>query len=343
MDKTTLVPSLPPAWYFSEEQFKKEKAGIFAKEWVYFCHEKEILQSGDYVTGDIAGIPVAALRDEQGQIQVLLNVCRHRGALLLTEKKGHLERPIIKCQYHGWCYQTDGKFKQAPFLAAPAISLDLKKIQWETLRGMIFISFNQQPTEFDTQRQQILHEMDAAKFEMNQYHYHSQIVREGQFNWKTWTEGFQECYHCPTIHAGFNKDFDLTKYAVLNKEKFSVHQCPRKVPSSTGSFSGLWLWLYPNCGLPCYEKIFYTKRVNPLSPTRTELIYTFFATKEFLPQDEEAFFMFVKQITDEDIHICEQVQRNLEACAEDHLFKTGYLNTARENGVHYFHQLVREA
>lgn len=343
MDKATLVPSLPPAWYYTEEHFEKEKSAIFEKDWVFFCHTQQIPENGDYVTGDIAGIPVAVLRDDKGQIQVLLNVCRHRGALVLPDKKGRLTKPTLMCQYHGWCYNMDGSFKQAPFLPSANYLLDLKKVYWQDIRGMIFISFNPEPTEFDSRRNEILQEMDSAQFKIDQYRYHSQIIRTGDFNWKTWIEGFQECYHCPTIHAGFNKDFNLAKYEVHNKDHFSLHQCPRKNPSATGSFEGLWLWLYPNCGLPCYEKVYYSLRVNPTSPSRTELIYTFFTNDQFNAEDESQFFDFVTKITDEDIHICEQVQRNLEACNSAELFPNGYLNMSRENGVYYFHQLVREA
>lgn len=343
MENSAILPSLPSYWYDSIEQFAAEKEHIFKKEWIFLCHSQELPKSCDYLTCDVAGIPVIALRDEHEQIQILLNICRHRGAPLLTEKKGRLEKPILTCKYHGWCYRADGSFKQAPFLSSALNSLNLKKIHWTDLRGMIFVSFNTNPYPFEERKKQIIEEMDKASFKIENYKFHSQLIREGVFNWKTWTEGFQECYHCPTIHAGFNKDFHLSKYQVHNKDHFSVHQCPRKEKSTTGCFEGLWLWLFPNCGLPCYEKVYYSMRVNPKSAQRTELIYTFFTNEMFSKEDETKFFDFIKQITDEDIIICEKVQKNLETGSGTHLYDHGYLNLAKENGVHYFHQLVRKA
>lgn len=343
MDQSNLTPSLPASWYYSSSHFLAEKENIFKKEWVFLCHAQEIPHAGDYLTCDVAGIPLLALRDDQGAIQILLNVCRHRGAPLLTEKKGRLAKPMLTCQYHGWCYRTNGSFKQAPFLSAPGDFLDLKKINWIDARGMIFISLNPDPYPFEERKSKILQEMDTAKFKIEGYQFHSQIIREGNFNWKTWVEGFQECYHCPTIHAGFNKDFELSKYRVMNIDHFSVHQCPRKEKSSTGSFEGLWLWLFPNCGLPCYENVYYSMRINPKSAKRTELIYTFFANEAFRTSNETKFFEFVKKITDEDFLICEKVQKNLEEGTGAYLYDHGYLNLARENGVYYFHQLVRQA
>lgn len=343
MDELTLVSSLPPLWYHSSNQFQDEKEHIFKKEWLFFCHSQEIPEKGNYITADVMGIPVIAMRDFEGTIQVLLNVCRHRAAPLLTEKKGCLERPVLMCQYHGWCYRLDGTFKHAPYLNDPSESLDLKKISFTEARGLIFVSFNSKPYAFDERKEKIIQEMDDGQFKMDEYSYHSQIVREGNFNWKIWVEGFQECYHCPTIHPVFNKDFQLSKYKVHNKDHYSVHECPRKAPSSSGRFEGLWLWLFPNMGLPCYEKVYYSLRVNPKSPTQTELIYTFFTHSSFTSDEEKEFFDFIKQITQEDFIICEQVQKNLQELSDSHLYDKGRLNLTRENGVHYFHQLIKKA
>ena len=247
------------------------------------------------------------------------------------------------CQYHGWCYHTDGSFKQAPFLTSTCESLNLKQINFSEVRGIIFVSFNANPYPFEERKEKIFQEMDTCKkFKIDEYKYHSQIVREGNFNWKVWVEGFQECYHCPTIHPSFNKDFQLGKYQVHNIDHFSVHQCPRKEKSSTGNFEGLWLWLFPNCGLPCYEKVYYSTRINPVSANKTELIYTFFTNDQFDSEDESNFFDFVMKITDEDIVICERVQKNLAEISAGDLFEHGYLNVTRENGVQYFHQLIRK-
>src|SRR5579872_4443531 len=108
MQESTLVPSLPTSWYHSHSQFLAEKENIFKKEWIFLCHAQQVPHAGDYITCDVMGLPVIVLRDEQEKIQVLLNVCRHRAAPLLTEKKGRLAKPVLMCQYHGWCYHTDG-------------------------------------------------------------------------------------------------------------------------------------------------------------------------------------------------------------------------------------------
>lgn len=343
MKESTLTHSLPADWYYTQEQYLAEKKNIFQKDWVFLGHAQQIPEPGDYFTCDIMGIPVAALRDEAGNLQVLLNICRHRAAPLLTEKHGKLAKPVLMCQYHGWCYHTDGSFKHAPFLTTTTENLNLKKIHFTEARGMIFVCFAEQPETFNARKAAILKEMDDAKFNIDGYRYNRQIIRTGNFNWKTWIEGFQECYHCPTVHPVFNKDFHLSKYEVHNKDRFSVHTCPRREASSSGSFEGLWLWMFPNCGMPCYEKVYYSLRINPTSATTTELIYTFFTNEKFTAEDAENFFAFVKQITDEDATLCENVQLNLEQTAGTALFPHGYLHASRENGVKYFHDLIRSA
>jgi phenylpropionate dioxygenase-like ring-hydroxylating dioxygenase large terminal subunit len=171
------------------------------------------------------------------------------------------------------------------------------------------------------------------------YSFHSTMSREGDFNWKVWIEGYQECYHCPTIHPVFLNDFALTRYSVENCRQFSVHSCERKVKSASGAFEGLWLWVYPNLGLPIYEPAFYTLQVNPLDVNRTRLTYTFHARKSTSAAVMAEFLRFVDQITQEDISICQAVQKNLNSG----VFHHGVLNPARENGVIYFQSLVRQA
>ena len=47
-------------------------------------------------------------------------------------------------------------------------------------------------------------------------------------HWKIWVDGFQECYHCATVHPCLNSDFSLRRYKIENKDRFSFHSCMRK-------------------------------------------------------------------------------------------------------------------
>ena len=73
--------------------------------------EAEVREPGDFVTVDIGPYSVIVLRDDDEEVRALHNVCRHRGARLLTDRAGSVGN--IVCGYHRWTYATDGSLLHA--------------------------------------------------------------------------------------------------------------------------------------------------------------------------------------------------------------------------------------
>jgi phenylpropionate dioxygenase-like ring-hydroxylating dioxygenase large terminal subunit len=338
-----LVKALPAQWYHDPAIFEAERRTIFQQEWLYALHANELAEPGQYATLDLAGFPLILLRDREGAIQAFHNVCRHRGAPLVTTESGRLAGNSLTCRYHGWSYELRGDFKGAPHCEALSAcersDLGLLKVHVQVYRGLVFVNLAGQPVPFDTAMGSFIETIEAAKYPFDQFQLHSKISREGNFNWKAWVDGYQECYHCPTVHPIFNRDFHLQRYKIENSDRYSRHSCERKAGSESGEEQGLWLWLYPNLGLPCYEPAFYTLQVNPLGPQRTRLTYTFHFRHTQTAEEIANFLAFVDKITDEDMKICEQVQKNYAHSVLSH----GLLHPTRENGVVFFHDMVRTA
>ena len=68
--------------------------------------------SGDYFINYIGEDQVICVRDEDGQINVLLNTCRHRGNALCRAEQGRAKSFV--CSYHGWNYDLDGRLIGVP-------------------------------------------------------------------------------------------------------------------------------------------------------------------------------------------------------------------------------------
>jgi choline monooxygenase len=79
--------------------------------------------------------------------------------------------------------------------------------------------------------------------------------------------------------------------------------------------------------------------VNPISVNQTQLNYRFRFHSSVDETTRLEFIETIKKITEEDLSICELVQKNLEAG----IYQGGILNPDRENGVEYFQKLVRHA
>src|SRR6266536_1952540 len=92
--------------YVDREVFEAEIRNIFERIWVYIAHESEIPDIGDYKTSSIGRQPIIVTRHEDGEVYVLLNRCRHRGAVVCREALGHSN--YFRCPYHNWSYANDG-------------------------------------------------------------------------------------------------------------------------------------------------------------------------------------------------------------------------------------------
>src|SRR5579875_2369814 len=75
--------------YTDPEIFKREIKKIFYGTWVYVAHESEIPNAGDFVSRAIGRQPVVAVRGSDGRCRLLLNRCRHRGALICEVPRGN--------------------------------------------------------------------------------------------------------------------------------------------------------------------------------------------------------------------------------------------------------------
>jgi len=118
-DKTDIMSLFDPATgvldrrVLSDEQiYKLELERIFARGWNFMCHESQIPKTGDYFINYIGEDQVIVVRDDDGNVNVLLNSCRHRGNALCRSEQGHAKNFV--CSYHGWNYALDGRLVAVP-------------------------------------------------------------------------------------------------------------------------------------------------------------------------------------------------------------------------------------
>ena len=95
----------------SKEEIEKEQEKIFLREWLYVGREEEVPNPGDFITLTVARQPIIICRDQSGNLQVLLNVCRHRGTRVAD---GCGNTSVFSCPYHAWTYELTGGLRRAP-------------------------------------------------------------------------------------------------------------------------------------------------------------------------------------------------------------------------------------
>jgi len=117
---------------------------LFARSWLYVAHESEIAEPGAYCRRTIAGRPMFAARDLEGNVRVFFNTCTHRGALVCRQDSGTAR--TFQCFYHAWTYNISGEIAGIPDRDSYPPDMDWKNMglrspaHVESYRGFIFVN-----------------------------------------------------------------------------------------------------------------------------------------------------------------------------------------------------------
>ena len=193
--------AMPKSVYTSPDFAAAEVQHIFAKEWLCAGRADALANPGDYLTMKIAGEPIIILRDSDGQLRGLSNVCRHRMSTLL-EGRGHV-RSIV-CPYHAWTYNLDGTLRGAPAMAANEAfckdEIALPQVRVENWLGWIMVTLNPDTPSPHLALQGVA---DLVGYlDMASYRETFRETFRWNTNWKVLAENFMESYHLPVCHAG---------------------------------------------------------------------------------------------------------------------------------------------
>ncbi|HVX22311.1 MAG TPA: aromatic ring-hydroxylating dioxygenase subunit alpha [Acidimicrobiales bacterium] len=136
-----------------EAVYQLELDRIFRRAWLFLGHESEIPEPGNFIARSMGEDPVILTRDGEGEVHVLLNVCRHRGAKVCRVDQGSTRN--FECPYHGWTYGIGGQLVGVPVQQAmyderfERQEYGLREARVEIHKGLIFATWDRDRPPLD--------------------------------------------------------------------------------------------------------------------------------------------------------------------------------------------------
>jgi choline monooxygenase len=197
---------LRPDQYTSERQHRAELRHLFAAAWHPLATTRDLARPGDFLTFDLLETPIL-LRNFDGELRAFLNVCPHRHSRLTDKAHGNAER--LKCQYHGWEFNADGRTGKIPdaraFRPWDRDNSCLRPFRLETCGELVFVNFSEEAPPL---REWLgpLWDVWSSGFG-GDYAYVTCWEQDFPCNWKVVLENSLESYHIPQVHPKTFKDY----------------------------------------------------------------------------------------------------------------------------------------
>jgi len=197
--------SLPQPLYVDAEAFQFDVQAIFHSHWLQAALEIEIPNKGDFITLTIGNSPIVILRDANGGIRAFFNTCRHRGAKICQEERGHLTRFV--CPYHQWTYDLQGQLLRATLMDKhfDNLSFGLRPVPVEAVAGVIFVCLSDDPSDFAPVRAALEPLLEPHELRKGKVAHTAVLVEHA--NWKLVMENARECHHCRARHPQLMRSF----------------------------------------------------------------------------------------------------------------------------------------
>ena len=346
-DPLEKASTIPAPWYFDMRIEQLERDSVFAANWQVVGRVDQVSQPGQFFTLDVNREPLLVARGDDNQLRAFYNVCRHHAAAVVPETAGCAKQ--FRCPYHGWTYGNDGALKGMVEFEG-VCNFDRKDnglvpVRVDIWENFVFVNLDGKAAplhEFLGKVPSLVAPLELTK----KLHYFDRRIYTLKCNWKVYVDNYLDGgYHVPHAHKGLSSVVEYTKYTIENFERSCLQSSPLDASSAADSAIGatrqghaFYLWIYPNFMINAYSGVTDTNLVLPMGVDQCAVIfdYYFADTSPAAAQHHQDSIKVSEKVQDEDVAICDSVQRGLASRA----YVAGRLSVRREAGEHLFHRLL---
>jgi choline monooxygenase len=361
---------LPNECYLNGEYTKIERKKLFEDKWVVIGVASSLTNPGDAKPFDLLGIPLIILRDKKNNIRVFHNVCSHRGYKLL--QKPCSIKNVLRCPYHSWTYNFDGKLVATPHLGGmdkhnsndfSKESSSLKEVRASVWLDMIVVNIsnneisceeyikplNDRWSKFWSEEdQKLIHHADDYGY----------FLLEAKCNWKFAIENYCESYHLPWVHPGLNTYSKIEDHyhiqglpnrfadqgTIVYDPKFKENKKFPTFPdwSKEKEKCAEYVALFPNVMLGIHKDHYYAYWLEPVSHNYTkEHMEIYYVGEESAKSNKykslrEENYKLWHSIQSEDLNIIKGMQEGRNSP----IYNGGNFSPVMDNPTHHFNKWV---
>jgi choline monooxygenase len=293
-----------PSHVVDPQVWVAEQQLVFARNWVAIARSLDVASPGEFVCASVADEPVVVIREQDGSLAALSNVCRHRGTTLVT---GSGTARVLQCPNHRWTYNLDGTLAAAPSMGEVALNkseLCLPRFSVCEWQGWVMVNLSGTAQPMDESLAGLNELLKTASF--------ASMVRVGSlpfpspWNWKISIENFAESYHHQSVHPEtLQPIFPGAQSFVVDAagqpwtwlDHVSVEQSMAPFTASVVFPTLMFSWIRPNA-MAWFH-------VEPVSATETHLMIEVFVQPADAndPAFVELLVQSLHRINSEDIEI----------------------------------------
>ena len=342
--------TIPAAWYTDPRVLELELRTVFRRNWLHAGRVDQVRASGDYITCELpGGEPVVVVRGQDDGLRGFFNVCRHHAAAVATGPQGSTHQ--FRCPYHGWTYALDGTLKGTPDFTGVCefdrAANGLLPVACSVTAPWVFVKAEREGHGLSLEQHLgsvLKGQLDALP--LDRLHWMEQRRYTLDCNWKVFVDNYLDGgYHVPHLHKGLDSVLDYSEYIIENGERYCLQSSPmvsqgadERTKAVRQGDRAYYYWIHPNFMINCYGRAMDTNLVIPRGTDRTEVVFDFYFAdiSDAMRLANLESIAVSEQIQNEDVAICESVQRGLKSRA----YGAGRLSVRREAGEHLFHRLL---
>ena len=192
-----------PRAYTAPERAAREREILFGHYPIVVGFSSDLAQAGDFITEDLAPVPILVVRGPDGALRAFANVCRHRGARVAFGCGHGAAR--FACPYHAWTYDSAGRLIAIPddfgFEGMDRAANGLVEFPVAEKYGLVWTRPAPGSAAIDPAK--IVGGLgdDLESYGIGSFaHQETRVVRR-RINWKLVSDTFWEAYHIKVLHA----------------------------------------------------------------------------------------------------------------------------------------------